>query len=398
VKNQNKSSQFLVKRLDRSLALVALLVIVTAWFIGSSSDEAKLINYLEEVVPDAHHFSPSPSGSYIAWGDQEEKQLQGYIAIGSAQGYGGMVKIAVVVNAQGILIHNKIIEHKETSSFLRRVLNRDFLSILKGKNYSDSFIIGQDIDGVTGATFTCRALAKGARKASRLIAVEELGFPDLPEPVIKVKFRYAEAFLILLFLVSYLGYYRKFKYKRVTRWLTLLIGMVVLGFIYNLPLTLIYVNKILLGYWPQWQLNLYFYLLVSGGLLFLLIKNVRPYCDWFCPFGAVQECLGLIGGAKIRFKGLVHKVLRWVPRILALGVIVLALLHRNPSIYNYEVFGAMFHLVGSIFLFSLLGFALLTSLFFKRSWCLYLCPLRPVTDYIRLMRNWVKELILNKKK
>ena len=49
-------------------------------------------------------------------------------------------------------------------------------------------------------------------------------------------------------------------------------------------------------------------------------------------------------------------------------------------------------LIGSNFLFVLLGIVLVASLFIRRPWCSYLCPLRPVTDLIRLVRNWILEL------
>ena len=146
----------------------------------------------------------------------------------------------------------------------------------------------------------------------------------------------------------------------------------------------------LLGFWPEWQLHLYWYLLLAGILFVLTADNKNPYCEWFCPFGSAQECLGLIGGSRGRLPEKFHRFLRWFQRILALTAIVIALLYRNPSISSYEVFGAFFHLIGSNFQFALLGVVLITALFLKRPWCNYLCPLRPVTDFIRLIRNWIK--------
>jgi NosR/NirI family nitrous oxide reductase transcriptional regulator len=249
--------------------------------------------------------------------------------------------------------------------------------------------LGQDLDGVTGATFTCRALSESVRKASRNIAAHVLNFPQIPEPEIEIVFRTQEAFLILLFLLSFIGYYRKFKYKKVLRWITLLAGMVVIGFIFNLPLTLIFINKMLLGYFPQWQFNLYFYILLTGVFLSLILLKKNPYCDWFCPFGASQEFLALIGGGNTHPPKWLSYTLRWAQRILALAVITAALIYRHPGIHSYEVFGAFFHLVGSVFLFSLLGIFLILSLFIKRPWCHFLCPLRAVSDLIRLFRDWV---------
>jgi polyferredoxin len=172
----------------------------------------------------------------------------------------------------------------------------------------------------------------------------------------------------------------------------MLVGMSVLGFVYNRPLTLVFINKILLGFWPEWQLNLYWYILLAGIVLIIAAGKQSPYCEWFCPFGSAQECLGFIGGAKKRIPERYHVLLRWFQRALALSAIVLALLFRNPSVSSYEVFGAFFHLIGSSFNFALLGVVLIVALFLKRPWCSYLCPLRPVTDFIQLIRNWIQEL------
>ena len=184
---------------------------------------------------------------------------------------------------------------------------------------------------------------------------------------------------------------RRFKYKKAARWISMLIGLFVLGFVYNKPFTLVLVNKLLLGFWPEWQLHLYWYLLIAGILFIYTVDNRNPYCEWFCPFGATQECLGVIGGAKKRLPDRLNKILRWFQRFLALGAVVLALIFRNPGISSYEVFGAFFHLIGTNFHFILLGIVLVASLFIRRPWCSYLCPLRPVTDFIRLIRSWILE-------
>ncbi len=174
----------------------------------------------------------------------------------------------------------------------------------------------------------------------------------------------------------------------------MLVGMGVLGFVYNRPLTLVFINKMILGFWPAWRLNLYWYILLAGIVLIIAVGKKSPYCEWFCPFGSAQECLGVIGGAKRRIPERTHVLLRWFQRALALSAIGLALFYRNPSVSSYEVFGAFFHLIGSSFNFALLGVVLVAALFLKRPWCSYICPLRPVTDFIRLIRNWIQELWL----
>jgi len=318
----------------------------------------------------------------------------GYVTTGKADGYGGEMEVAVAVSLDGVILGLTIVEQKETAAFLRRVLRSGLLDSLRGKSYSDSIILGQDVDGVTGATYSCRAIIDSTRKATRKVASRNLAFSPPPEPAPKVQFGFPEAMLIALFGFGIVGRWRRFKYKKTARWASMLVGLVVLGFVLNMPLTIVWVNKFLLGFWPAWQTHLYWFILFGGILFIPTIANRNPYCEGFCPFGVTQECLGIVGGAKLRIPQRAHNGLRWIQRLLALTAIVIALIFRNPGISSYEVFGVFFRLIGSNFQFALLGVVLVASLFTRRPWCSYLCPLRPVTDLIRLIRNWIGELRL----
>lgn len=382
------------RRLERFLAVVALGIIVVAWVIGSFRAEADLFPFLEQALPEASRFEAIGIGTYAAWDDQSGGSLMGYVTTGKAHGYGGEMEVAVAVSPEGVILGLVVVEQRETVAFLRRVLRSDLLDSLRGKTYSNPLALGNDVDGVTGATYSCRAITDSVRKATRKVASRNLGFSLPPEPAPKVQFGFPEAVLVALFGLGIVGRLRRFKYKKTARWVSMLVGLAVLGFVYNMPLTIVWINKLLLGFWPTWQTHLYWFILIGGILFVYTIDNKNPYCEWFCPFGATQECLGVVGGAKVRVPRQAHNLLRWGQRSLALTAIVIALIFRNPGLSSYEVFGAFFRLIGSNYQFALLGIVLVASLFIRRPWCGYLCPLRPVTDFIRLIRNWIKELLL----
>ncbi len=377
---------------DRILAVFALILLVCAWFTGTFRAQADLHPFLEQALPKADHFTLVAGGNYAAWKDLDEKELIGYVAVGSGHGYGGNLHLAVALALDGSIKGLAVVDHKETAAFFGRVLRRGILEDLKGKNFADPFFLDQDVDSVTGATFSTRALADAARVASRSVASRNLGYTVVPEPAPKIRFGIPEAFLTGLFLFGILGRLRRFKYKKTARWISMLTGLLVLGFVFNKPLTMVLVNKMLLGYWPIWQLHLYSYILIAGILFITLVDNKNPYCEWFCPFGSAQECLAVIGGGKKRPPKNIHNGLRWFQRAIALGAVVIALYNRNPSISSYEVFGAFFHLIGTNFHFVLLGIVLVAALFIRKPWCSYLCPLRPITDFIRLARNWIRDI------
>jgi NosR/NirI family nitrous oxide reductase transcriptional regulator len=379
---------------DRILAVLALFLIICTWFAGTFRAQADLLPFLKEALPEADHFTLDSGGTYSAWKDQKEEELIGYIAVGMGHGYGGDMHVAVALALDGAIKGLTVVDHKETAAFFGRVLRRGVLDDLKGKTFSDPFILDQDVDSITGATYSTRALADATRKASRRMASNNLGYTVAPEPTPHIRFGIPEAVLTALFLFGIFGRLRglRFKYKKTARWISMLTGLLVLGFVFNKPFTLVLVNRMLLGFWPQWQLHLYSYILLAGILFITFVGNKNPYCEWFCPFGSAQECLAVIGGGKKRLSKNVHTALRWFQRTLALGAIVIALFYRNPSISSYEVFGAFFHLIGTNFHFVLLGVVLVAALFIRRPWCSYLCPLRPVTDFIRLFRNWTRDI------
>jgi polyferredoxin len=61
---------------------------------------------------------------------------------------------------------------------------------------------------------------------------------------------------------------------------------------------------------------------------------------------------------------------------------MLALYFRNPVKLNYEIFGVSLSLTGATYLFATTGIFFIASVFIKRPWCNYLCPMTPVSDLV----------------
>lgn len=379
------------KKTERNLVLVALSLIALAWIVGAVRAESDLMPAVQQSFPEADRFERLDDGLYAAIKDGAVENPVGYVTLGVADGYGGPLTMAVAVDPSGVIIGVEIADHKETASWMRLVLNTDSMKKLVGKSYSDPFTVGVDVDGVTGATYTIMAMAEATLDGGNA-AARHMALPVTPPPPPKIKFGIPEIVLLALFAVGYIAHQRGFIYKKPARWGSMLVGMVVLGFIYNSPVTLAYITKLILGYWPQWQTNLYWYFLIGGMLFVFTVDNKNPYCEWFCPFGAAQEVMGVIGGAKPRKPRRYFEFLKWLQRILALAAILLGVFFRSPGLASFELFGTLFSLVGTSLQFVALGLVLIASLFIKRPWCTYLCPINPVVDLIRVSREWVKEL------
>lgn len=390
---QIKTERALRRRNERILALFSLALIAVAWFLGSIRAEAILLPFVEQAMPDAGHFTLEVDGVYAAWFDDTENDLLGYVAVGEADGYGGPLFMVVAVSPEGEVTNALIADHRETPAWMDRIRNSNFIDSLSEKMYNDPFTIREDLDGVTGATRSAEAIAEAVARGSNS-AAQVIGLPTEEFASPEIQIGIPEITLVLLFGIGFVAHQRKFKYTKQARWISLIAGLVILGFIYNKPLTLAYINRLLLGFWPAWQTELYFYLLIGGIIFVFTVDNKNPYCEWFCPFGAAQECLGLVGGAKPRQVRNMKKYLKWLPRILALSAILLAVYFRSPTLTSYELFGTLFAFVGSTIQFIALALVVIASLFIIRPWCRYLCPLDPVVDFIRIYREWIKELWL----
>jgi uncharacterized protein with FMN-binding domain len=378
------------KNTETGLAIVAMVAIVIAWFVGGQLENADLVSAIRAKMPEIAKLEEIEEASYRIYNSKEE--LLGYVTIESSMGYGGPLKMAVAVDNTGKIFDLAIAGSKETPSYLEKVLRTDILDHIKGKSYNEEYSLGNGIDAVSSATYSSRAIVEASKKGNRFIAAKILGFdvPKAEKPAIK--FGLAEIVLLILFAVGYFAHKKTFKYTKIARWGTMIVGLLVIGFSYNQPFTLSMINQLLLGYFPPLHSHLYWYLFLGGIFLVLTIENKNPYCLWFCPFGAAQECMGLVGGAKPRSVGKFKNIFKWTLRAITLFAIIAALLLRNPGVTSYEIFGTLFKLTGSNFQFAILGIVLVLSMFIKRPWCNYLCPVGPVTEYY----THIRKLVLDK--
>lgn len=377
---------------DRRLALFAVATILLAWVIGA------LIN--REEPPDCRAVMPQAdecrvSGEIlegIIKNEDGTETVVGWAKVSEAPGYAGPVQVMVGINPAGELIGLKVLKHTETPSFFNKVADNGYFDQFIGMPANAPFELGQDLDGITRATFTSRAVADAVRDAGYTLAEEKTGL-NVTRETRPINFGLPEITLILLYAAGFVAHRGGFRYKTLVRWAMMIAGMLVLGFIYNLPFTLAHLNSLFLGFWPDWHTHIYWFLLVGGILFVVTVDNKNPYCQWFCPFGAVQECLGAIGGAKVYHPGQYRYLLQNVQRFLAWSAIVLGLLFRNPGFSSYEVFGALFSFNAVGVQWVVLIIVLLLSLFVRRPWCEFLCPIDPVVDLIHAGRRWIKEAL-----
>lgn len=380
------------KRIESIVGVFALIIIIAAWYIGTRRADTDIIMQLKEACNETSYIVKKESNIFEAFKNKEDTTLYAYLVLNSASGYGGKLQVLTIISPAGTIIDTKVINHKETYSFLKKVKRKKFSHQFKNKPLTDNFILKDDINAVSGATFTTKAYNEAVRKSVKQTANDIFELNLTPYTETRIIFGKYEIVWIVFLIIAFVSVKIKTRKTKLVRWIILLSGMVVIGFIYNIPLSIGLMNKALLGFWPPLNRQLYFYIMLGGTFLIILFTNKNLYCERICPFGATQECISVISGTKRQLPKKIRNISVWIQRLLALGVIVLALVMRKPGYANYEVFGTMFRLTGGHFSFILLLIFLILSLVLLRPWCNFICPVGPVTDYIRMIRRWIISL------
>jgi len=81
------------------------------------------------------------------------------------QGYGGKIELLVGIDELGKVSGVKVISHKETAGLGAGIEKPAFLAQFKGKTVKDALEPKKDIDAITGATISSRAVCAGVKQA-----------------------------------------------------------------------------------------------------------------------------------------------------------------------------------------------------------------------------------------
>ena len=376
-------------RRERWWMVATVALVVAAWLYGYMTGGTDASTLVDRVLPGA---TTVDRRGELFIGRDSAGNLVGYAGVGRGAGYGGPLEVLVGVDPAGNLLAVEMVAQRETPGFFRLVRNSPLFASYAEQTINDPLRLGEDLDSISGATMSAEGVANAVRNAVRLVAADALA-TTLPPEKRPIQVGLPELALVALFASGYIGHkLRNPRAKRAVRWGTLIAGMVVIGFLYTLPLTISMVVSLLSGYWPDWHTNLYWYLLIGGIVFVTAVDAKNPYCNWFCPFGAFQECLAALAKAKPYQPREWATPLLWLQRGLALVAIVLGLAMRQPGAAGYEPFATLFDLRGTPVQWALLILVILASLMMYRPFCNYLCPLDPVVDFIAAARRWFKEI------
>jgi uncharacterized protein with FMN-binding domain len=366
-------------------SLAAVLILLAAWAYGFLTTHSPVAPLVANVLPGAT--TVTADGDLFIAHDSAGK-LVGYAAAADATGYGGPIYLLVGVDPQGQIVGVQVIEQRETPGFYALLRDHRFIQQFLGQTPDQPFVVGQNVDSVSGASLSANAVAQAIGRSVQKIQTGTL--QNAPTPL---RFGLPEiTILTLMFGSLALPRFKEPRLKKALRWALLLVSMVVLGFALNEPLTIANVASLLVGYWPAWQQHLYWYLLVGGVLGYALFAGKNLYCFAICPFGAVQECFGALGAVRTYLPPAVYNKAKWVPRWLGVFALALGLAFRQPGAASFEPFGTLFSFSAGFFPWMLLVLVLFASMIILRPFCFYLCPVGAVISFFLYLNRQAKHL------
>ncbi|MFA6809399.1 MAG: FMN-binding protein, partial [Eubacteriales bacterium] len=326
----------------QKIILVAILLISILYYNFSSSG---IINgTMRELAPEATEFELISGDYYKAYKGSE---LIGYIGTEQAIGYAGPIEVMTLIGTTGIVEDLIVTQNVETPSFFSRVMANGYLDKFVRKNVTDEFQVDKDIDGITNATYTSNGIANAVKKTAHNIAINQLSL-EVPH---NQKMNFPKENFIILGLIALTIVLDRFGYSKL-RYITLLFGLIFIGFLQKSPISLGNIATIISGNIPSFSEIPFWFLMVIGLLVIIIVTGKNLYCYWLCPFGAIAEVtskLGKVGGISYHVCPKKRQQLKYMRLIFAWGALVFGFLIGNPSISSYEIFAPVFALEGTSF-------------------------------------------------
>ncbi|MDR1603290.1 MAG: 4Fe-4S binding protein [Gracilibacteraceae bacterium] len=367
-----------------ALWLAVLVLLAAAQIYARQThvmDAAVVAEYYAVLAPAAARFEPLNDHVALACGAAGEEL--GYVGVKANIGYGGPLLVGVALDPTGAMVELAVLDHKETPSYLLKLEQAGYFKQYEKMTAAAPLTLGYDLDAVSGATLSSRAIAAGVQDIAHTAAERGMGL-QVQKAALTLALGLKEGAAALLFLLAGLGVRLK-KLGR-QRLPLLILSVAVLGFWLNRALSMGHISAAFLGYFPPPAENALWYIIVLGAPLLILFSGKNLYCTYVCPFCGLQELTHRLSRVGLTVPRLM-KIARIGKKIILFAVVFIAFLTLNPSASNFDPFGAAFGLSGSSAAWYLLFVALVSSFFFHRYWCRAFCPVGTFLDLLTGFRR-----------
>ena len=144
--------------------LLAFVYIITKPQIEFNAKK-NLEDSLKEVLPKASLFKRLNINSNEAFEGKTKEETVGYILLQSPKGYSGKIEMLIGIDSKSSVSRVKILTQTETPGLGANVVSEKFLKQFIGKTVKNKLEAKKDIDAITGATISSKAVCSGVKEA-----------------------------------------------------------------------------------------------------------------------------------------------------------------------------------------------------------------------------------------
>jgi NosR/NirI family nitrous oxide reductase transcriptional regulator len=383
---------------------------LTSYEGGASAEPGTLLTkpQLAAVFPDASRFLRylQPVPHYRAFGRSDDDLGVAFVTTEvcpeESQGYHGPISTLVGLSRDGKIVGVRLLEHWESPKYLKDHLDA-FVEQYPGRDAGGPFVLGRDIDAITGATITSSAINHSIAVGSAIVLLEVLKTEGSAAVAVQsggisleqILGQPDSALLLVIAVLALAGYYRR---DQTIRYVVLGMSLLYVGYLKGGGFSIHDALNILQGDLPLLGSNIYWY-----GLLALTIVTTvligRFYCGWLCPFGALTEMLyRLFPSLKVDVPARTDRWLRLFKYLVLLAILLAALVLGQRRDIGWfldivEPFGTAFQLAGTRVAWFVVTVYLAGSILISRVYCRYFCPLGAFLAMVAMAASWVRRVV-----
>lgn len=289
-------------------------------------------------------------------------------------GYNGTVPLTIFFDEKDKIFEIEACENRETRSYMNKVINSGYLDRWDGLTAEES--LNHHVDAISGCTFTSKAISQSVQ-----IRMQEFSKQKSNLNSWDMKLLVRQICILVTTILALICFFNPRRTKRL-RLLVLLLSVFVLGLWTNSLLSLaLFYNWLTNGISLSIQIPILIVALLS--ILLPLISKKSFYCQYLCPFGALQEFVGEVKAKKVIISAKVFKIIFVLRRLILLSLLILVAIGTGLDLSSIEPF--------PIFNYQSIGFGtavfaaviIIASIFFNKPWCNYLCPTGTLLEIFR---------------
>lgn len=145
----------------KKTAILVGVICVSIMVVFAVTNEEQ--DVLKKIMPGADSFNKKSMEGVEYFEAKKGDSIIGYCVEAAFKGYKGSIRMIAGIDPNGVIQDVEILENNEMPGFGTRINERSFLGQFKGKS-ADTVSVGKNIDAVTGATISSKAMTDAMDK------------------------------------------------------------------------------------------------------------------------------------------------------------------------------------------------------------------------------------------